>query len=136
MYAGLLTLANLILYGVVGIAAWLEPRGTAAPEVWEQAFTRAEGQADRVTAQRVVARLGLSLATPVHDLNIRHDAQGRLALDFYHANGRHKITVLNDPGRLRIERTQASVWRYLSTLHVTTAAFHSGAAHAALGVVE
>jgi hypothetical protein len=122
-YAGLLTFANLILYAIVGIAALFDTRVPRAPAVWEAAFTRAPGESNRATAERVVGLLGLSLATPVHDFNIRHDAE-RLVLDFYHANGRHKVTVLE--GRIRVEHTRASVWRYLSTLHVTTAAFHSG----------
>ena len=120
--AGLLTFANLLLYGVVGIAALWDTRGKPAAVVWEQPFTAASN--GRETAERVVELLGLSLATPVHDFNIGHDAQHRLVLDFYHANGRHKVTVLD--GRIRVEQTRAPVWKYLSTLHVTTAAFHSG----------
>jgi hypothetical protein len=71
-----------------------------------------------------VRLLDLPLATPVHSFNISHDAAGRLQLDFYHANGRHKVTVLDD--RLQIEVARAGLGKYLSTLHVTTAAFHSG----------
>jgi PepSY-associated TM region len=122
-YAGLLTLANLMLYAVVGIAALWDTRGAAAPEVWEQPFAAA-AESDRATAERVVQLLRLSLATPVHDFAIRHDAGRPLVLDFYHANGRHKVTVLE--GRIRVEHTRVSLWKYLSTLHVTTAAFRSG----------
>jgi uncharacterized iron-regulated membrane protein len=123
-YAGLLTLANLMLYAVVGIASLFNPHG--ASNAWEQHFTVPVGQTDRETAEQVIALLGLSLATPVHDFNIAHDSQGRLVLDFYHANGRHKVTVLDNPARLRIEQTRAPLSKYLATLHVTTAAFRSG----------
>ena len=122
---GLLALVNLILYAVVGIAALFDAR-TAPPLVWEQPFAVQAGQTDREAADRVVRLLGLSLATPVHDFAIGHDAERHLVLDFYHANGRHKVTVLELPGRLRVEHTRATLWQYLSTLHVTTAAFHSG----------
>ena len=124
LYAGLLTLVNLALYATVGIAALLEGRGTPAPVIWEQPFAVQAGEGDRAVAERVVQVLGLSLATPVHDFAIKRDRAGVLVLDFYHANGRHKVTVLD--GRLHIERTRASLWKYLSTLHVTTAAFKSG----------
>lgn len=148
-FTGLLTLVNLTLYAVVGIAAFFH--ASAAPAVvWEREFTVRAGQNDREVADRVVRLLGLSLATPVHDFAIGHDAEHRLVLDFYHANGRHKVTVLGlppepqapasglavapnlavtpreHPGRLRVEQTRATAWQYLSTLHVTTAAFHSG----------
>jgi hypothetical protein len=124
-YTGLLTLANLMVYGTVGIAALCDAR-TVPPVVWEQPFAVPANQSDRDVAERVVRLLGLTLATPVHDFAIGHDAEHRLVLDFYHANGRHKVTVLGNAGRLHVEMTRASVWKYLSTLHVTTAAFHSG----------
>jgi hypothetical protein len=55
-------------------------------------------------------------------------ASGRenLFLDFWHANGRDQVTVLEKEGRLRIETTRNSLPLYLFTLHETTAAFHSG----------
>lgn len=123
-YAGLLTLANVVLYAVVGMAALFDARRTPAAVVREQDFATQAGQTDRETAERVVKLLGLTLATPVHDFNIGHDGQRRLVLDFYHANGRDKVTVLGE--RIRVEHTRAGLWKYLSTLHVTTAAFHSG----------
>ena len=125
-YTGLLTFVNLTLYAVVGIAALFDAPTAPAPVVWEQSFTVQANQSDRAVADRVVRLLGLSLATPVHDFAIGHDAQRHLVLDFYHANGRHQVTVLEHPGRLRVEQTRASLWQYLTTLHVTTAAFHSG----------
>jgi hypothetical protein len=115
-----------MLYAVVGIAALFDSRTSPPPAVWEQPFAVQAGQSDRQVAERVVTLLGLSLATPVHDFAIGHDAEGHLALDFYHANGRHQVTVLDRPGRLRVSQTRAPLWKYLSTLHVTTAAFRSG----------
>jgi hypothetical protein len=124
-WTGLLTLVNLMLYAVVGIAALFDVR-TTPTVVWEQAFAVQANQSDREVADRVVRLLGLTLATPVHDFAIGHDDGRHLVLDFHHANGRHRVTVLGNAGRLHVERTRASVWKYLSTLHVTTAAFHSG----------
>jgi hypothetical protein len=118
--AALVTIVNLLVYAVAGFA----PRALSAPEISELPFVRPLAESDRDAAERVVRLLGLSLATPVHSFNISHDSSGRLALDFYHANGRHKVTVF--PDRLHIEAARANLWKYLSTLHVTTAAFHSG----------
>jgi hypothetical protein len=119
-FAALGTFFNLLVYAISGFA----PRSNTAPTVWDQPFTTAPGETDRAIATRAVLLLGLGLAAPVHDFNIAHDSAGRLALDFYHANGRHKVTVL--PGHLHIEAARAPLAKYLSTLHVTTAAFHSG----------
>jgi hypothetical protein len=125
-YTGLLTFVNLMVYAIAGMAALFDARTAAPPVVWEQEFAVLAGQSDREVGERVVRLLDLSLATPVHDFAIGHDAERHLVLDFYHANGRHKVTVLEYRGRLRVEHTRASLWKYLSTLHVTTAAFHSG----------
>jgi hypothetical protein len=116
----LATLVNLLVYAVAGVA----PRKLGAPETSDRPFTRPSAESDYDTAERVVQMLHLPLATPVHNFNIGHDASGRLVLDFYHANGRDKVTVLDD--RLHIESARAPFGKYIATLHVTTAAFHSG----------
>ena len=118
-YAALATLINLLVYAIAGLA----PLTTSAPRVWEQSFTPQPGESDRAIAERVVRLLDIPLATPVHQFNIGHDAAGHLRLDFYHANGRHKAIVAD--GRLYVEATRAGFTKYLSTLHVTTAAFDS-----------
>ena len=124
IFAGLLTLANLLLYAAVGLAELLPKPHAAAPVVWEQPFAVQPGESDRAVAERVVQLLGLSLATPVHDFAIGHDRSGRLVLDLYHANGRHKVTLRD--GQLHVEQSRAGLAKYLNTLHVTTAAFRSG----------
>jgi hypothetical protein len=118
--AALATIINLLVYAAAGIA----PRKSGPSEISERAFARAAGETDRETAERVVMLLNLPLATPVHSFNLSHDSTGRLVLDFYHANGRNRVTIFDD--RLHIESARAPFAKYLSTLHVTTAAFHSG----------
>ena len=81
-------------------------------------FRRAGGDSDRVVAERVVQVLGLSLATPVHDFAIKRDRAG-VALVFHHANGRHKVTVLD--GRAQVART-----RGLTLEQLVDAACHYG----------
>jgi len=45
-------------------------------------------------------------------------------LDFYHANGRHKVTVL--PSQLRVEIMRNTAANYAAILHLTTGIFRSG----------
>ena len=127
-YAALATFVNLMVFGIVGIWAAFEPRLAPAPpaEVRYQPFAVQANLTDRQVAERVCALLRLSLATPIQSAAIQHDEANRLVLDFWHANGRHRVTVLEDEGRLRIERMRNSLWRYLDTLHMTTGAFRSG----------
>jgi hypothetical protein len=126
-YAGLLTFVNLAVYGIVGLSALYLLRPHSQPPVFSyQNFTTEPNLTDRQVAERVCAQLNLSLATPVNNFAVQHDAANNLFLDFRHANGRHQVTVLEKEGRIRVEASRNSFWLYLYTLHETTAAFHSG----------
>jgi len=127
-YAGLMTFVNLMIYGIVGIAAAFEPApNSAGPAamVSEMLFTIEPNLTDRQVAEKVVALLGLSLATPVQNFAIQHDAAHNLVLDFQHANGRDRVTF-PDAARLRVEHTRRPLQAYLASLHTTSAAFHIG----------
>jgi hypothetical protein len=127
-YAGLLTFINLIVLALVGLSAALESRPGAgtAPVVFDLPFVVEVNNTDRQVAERVCDLLHLSLATPIQSAVIQHDAQNRLVLDFFHANGRHLVTVLEGDQRIRVAVRRNSVWKYLDTLHTTTGVFRSG----------
>ena len=126
-YAGLLTFVNLAVYGIVGLSVtFLRQSHSVTPVVGYRNFSVPPNLTDRQVAERICSLLQLSLATPVNNFAIQHDAANNLSLDLRHANGRHQVTVLESEGRLRIEETRNSLAHYLYTLHETTAAFHSG----------
>jgi lipoprotein signal peptidase len=126
-YAGLMTFVNLMVFGLVGLAATLEPRPQQpTATVSNVPFAAGANLTDRQIAEQVCSLLHLSLATPIQNAVVQHDAANHLLLDFWHANGRHKVTVLESEHTLRIEVMRDSFWSYLGTLHATTAAFHSG----------
>jgi hypothetical protein len=127
-YAGLLTFVNLMVYGIVGIAAAFEPPPGApgpAAEVREAAFTMEPNLTDREVADKAARQLGLWLALPVQNFAIQHDNAGRLVLNFQHANGRDRVTFPEGSGRLRLEHTRNPLLGgYLAGLHTASAAFH------------
>jgi hypothetical protein len=126
-YAGLLTFVNLAVYGVAGLSVtFLQQSGRAASVISYQNSSIEPNLTDRQVAERVRSQLSLSLETPVNSAAIQHDAANNLLLDFRHANGRHRVTVLEQEGRLRIETTRNSFATYLYILHTRTAGFHSG----------
>jgi uncharacterized iron-regulated membrane protein len=125
-YAGLLTLVNLLVFAVTGIAQALHrPRLLRETTAYAD-YQPVPGERDRDTAERLASLLGLTLATPVQAAAIQHDAAGNLLLDFYHANGRHRVTVLPDQHLLSITITRNALPRYLDILHMTTGVFRSG----------
>jgi hypothetical protein len=127
-WAGLATFVNFIIYGIVGIAAVFDPPPDAPPPaavVRDMPFTAAPNLSDREVAVQVADLLGLTLAKPVQNFAIQRDKEGRLVLDFRHANGRHRVTF-PDSSHLRVEVTRASFTQYLTSLHFTSVDFHPG----------
>jgi hypothetical protein len=126
-YAGLLTFVNLMVYGIAGVAATIDggPK-VEEPRVFERLFTVPPNSTDMQVAERVVAQLGLTLATPVHSFVIQHDPTGRLWLDLRDVNGSHKVTILDREGKIRVEERRNHIGKYLSVLHSTTGVFKSG----------
>jgi hypothetical protein len=123
----LLTFLHLAVYGVVGLSVpFLRQSERVAPVVRYRDFAVPANLTDRQVAERICGLLGLTLATPVNQAAIQHNSADNLFLDFWHANGRDQVTVLEKEGRLRIETTRNSLALYLFTLHETTAALHSG----------
>ena len=122
-YAGLLTFVNLMVYGIAGFSSMWHRPGDQTPAVSERAFTVPPNLTDKEVAERICLDLGLTLAMPVQNAAIHRDAAGGLWLDLWHVNGRHKVTVLEKEGRIRIEERRGSVASYLNGLHATTAAF-------------
>jgi hypothetical protein len=125
-YAGLLTFVNLMVFGIVGLSSAFGPKTANAWQVREIPLRLEPGMPDRAVAERVCAALGLTLATPIQSAVIQHDGAGNLLLDFWHANGRHRVTVLRAQGTIRVETRRNSLWSYLDTLHTTTAVFRTG----------
>ena len=126
-YCGLLTFVNLMIFGIVGLAAGLQwNTWQSGWDVHDERIALAPGLSDRAIAERVCAVLGLSLATPVQSAAIQQGSQGRLLLDFWHVNGRHRVTLAREGGSMRVEMRRANLWKYLDTLHTTTAAFRTG----------
>ena len=93
-YAGLLTFINLVVYGIVGLSltALRDQKPVDSPAVTVRDFTPGPNLTDRQVAEQVCGLLSLSLATPVNNFAIQHDAANNLFLDLRHANGRHQVT--------------------------------------------
>lgn len=128
-WAGLLTFVNLTLYGIIGMAAFagggfraeLQPRAA-----YDRPFTAPPDAADREVAEAVCRALNLTLALPVQSVAISRDASHHLALDLYHANGRHKITVDEAAHSIHVEEFRAPLTRFLDILHISTIALRTG----------
>jgi hypothetical protein len=122
IYAGLLTFAQLMIYGVAGlVATFAQPeRPKTAHTVRYVPFTAAPSATDRQVADAVYATLALPLTRPMPGWYLRHTAENDLLLDFYNINGIWRVVVLEREHRLRIEAIRNSTWLFLSDAHAAT----------------
>lgn len=123
IYAGLLTFAQLLIYGVAGLVATFQPslERPKNPHLTRyEPFQAPASATDKQVAERVFQQLKLPLTRPVPDWFLRKTADNHLLLDFYNINGIYRVVVLEDQGRLRIESIRNSGWLFLEDIHAST----------------
>jgi hypothetical protein len=124
MYAGLLNLSILLIFGVSGLLATLAPapdqRKRADPTVEYRDFTVPAGLDDKAVAAQVYDFLKLPLAAPVPAFAIKRNADNDLSFDFYNPNGMRRAVVLEKEKRIRLETRRNPLGNFLNGLHTTT----------------
>jgi hypothetical protein len=97
MYAGLLNLSILLIFGISGLWATFEP----APD-------------------RVYEFVKLPMSVSLPNPTVRRDGDNNLALDFYGVNGVRRAIVLEKENRIRIETRRTPLASFINGLHTTT----------------
>ena len=123
IYAGLLTFAQLILYGIAGLVATVQmaaERPKIARAVQHVPFAAAAGSTDKQVADEVYRTLHLPLTRPMPGWFLRRTPENDLLLDFYNINGIWRVIVLEREGRLRIEQIRNSLGLFLGDMHAVT----------------
>jgi len=123
IYAGLLTFAQLMIYGIAGVVAAVYPGGErpkAPQSVRYVPFAIPPSSTDKEVAALVYKTLDLPMARPVPDWYLRHTAENHLLLDFYNVNGIRRVVVMEKEGRLRVEEIHNSLWLFLEDIHAAT----------------
>lgn len=125
VYAGLLTFAQLVLYGTAGLVATLQPGGER-PKVAQSTryvpFTPPPSASDREVADAVYRTLALPLTRPMPNWYLRRTPEQDLLLDFHTINGISRVVVLEREGRLRVEEIRNGTALFLLDLHATVGA--------------
>jgi hypothetical protein len=125
IYAGLLTFAHLMLYGIAGLVATMQTgpeRPKNAESVRYVPFAIPPSAADKEVARLVYDTLKLPLTRPMPDWFLRRTQDNHLLLDFYNINGIYRVIVLEDEQRLRVEEIRNNIWLFLEDIHAATPA--------------
>lgn len=122
IYAGLLTFAQLLVYGIAGLAATVEerPRPKTVTSSRYVAYTAPASMTDKDVADDVYRTLNLPLTRKMPLFAIQRNEQNDLALDFYNINGIHRVTVLEREHRIRIDGVHNGAATFLNDLHTVT----------------
>jgi uncharacterized iron-regulated membrane protein len=123
IYAGLLTFAQLIVYGIAGLTATFQPgleRPKTAQAVRRVPFTVPANATDKQVADDAFRTLKLPLTRPMPEWALRRTPEGHLLLDFYNINGIYRVAVLEDEGKLRVEEIRNGFWLFLEDIHAAT----------------
>ena len=124
IYCGLLSLSQLMVYGIAGLTASLQPaleRPKPVRSVRFVPFTPSPLSTDKQVADQVYIKLNLPLARPMPDWFLKHTPENDLQLDFYTINGIFRVIVLEKEQRLKIEEIRNNISLFLEDLHAGTA---------------
>ena len=122
IYAGLLVFAQLVVYGIAGLAATFEerPRPKTVVASREVAYTVPPSTSDKDVADDVYRMLAMPLTRQMPLFAIKRDGHDDLQLDFYNINGIHRVTVLEREHKLRIDDVHNGMGTFLNDLHTIT----------------
>ena len=123
IYAGLLTFAHLVVYGIAGLSATFHA-GPVRPKIVQSTryvpFTVPPSSTDQEVADLVYRTLNLPLTRRMPNWAIQRTPDKHLLLDFYNINGIYRVAVLENENRLRIENVRKSGWLFLEDIHAAT----------------
>jgi hypothetical protein len=123
IYAGLFTFTQLLLYGIAGIVATLQPSAERPKQphtIRYVPFSVTASANDKDVALQVFRQLRLPLTRPVPEWFLQRTADNHLLLDFYNINGIYRVVVLEDEQRLRIEEIRNNTALFVGDMHAAT----------------
>jgi len=125
MYAGLLNLSILLVFGIAGLNATFEDPGEAPPPpttaVYD--FQVPANVSDYEAALAAFRFLKPALSEPPPQGAIHRDSANNVAFSLYSVNGQRTVTLLEKENRVRVEARPNELGEFFDGLHATTMNF-------------
>lgn len=125
IYAGLLTFAQLVIYGVAGLVATTEasPESSHRPtSVKLISFQTPASATDKEVAGEVYRQLNSPLIPKPSSWSTQRTPDNHLQFEIYTVNGIYRVTVLEEKNQLRTEHIRSNHWQFINGIHTATLA--------------
>jgi hypothetical protein len=119
-YTGLLNFSILLVFGIAGLTATVQPERRFRTDVEVVEFRPPANVSDLDAARAAHAFLRLPLSHMPGRNVVHRDAANNVVFNDYTVNGPRVLTLLENPGQIRIERQRNSIWHYFDNLHAST----------------
>jgi hypothetical protein len=128
MYAGLLNLTILLVFGIAGLTATFDSGPNRSPlSITRRTmeFTPPANAGDFEAATAAYDFLKLPLSGPPPKYTVHRNAGGDVTFDIYTVNGPTTVTLLEKEHRVRVEARRNNLAHFFDNMHATT--MNSGA---------
>ena len=124
IWIGLFNLTVLFVFAATGIYVTLPRAEEPHPIARTLDYEAPAGFSDKEVADHLHATLALPLVGPVPEWAVHRNEENVLVLDFNGPNGAHRVTVLEDQKKVRVEHAKSSIGEFFNLMHGTTL-YHS-----------
>jgi hypothetical protein len=120
MYTGLLTFTALVVFGIAGVTATIQPERPQTGPVETREYQVPANLTDFEAATAVYQFLQLPLSQPPGRGAVRRDAQNHVGFTVYSGNGPRIVTLLESERQVRIELRRNNIWHFFENIHGLT----------------
>jgi hypothetical protein len=120
MYTGLINFTILLVFGIAGLTATLQPPRRQTGDIETRAFQVPPNVTDFEAATAAYQFLNVPLSQAPGRGAVRRDAENHVAFTMYSANGPRIVTLLEKEHQARIDSRKNSIWHFFENAHATT----------------
>src|ERR1051326_5627423 len=117
MYTGLLNFTILLVFGIAGLTATIQPPRPQSGDIETREFQVPPNLTDFEAAGAAYRFLQLPLSQPPPRGAVHRDAENQVSFTTYSANGPRIVTLLEKEHRVRVDYRRNSIWHFFENVH-------------------
>jgi hypothetical protein len=120
MYTGLLNFTMLLVFGIAGLTATIQPARRQTGDLDTREFQIPPNLTDFEAAVAAFQFLNAPLSQAPGRGAVRRDGENHVSFTMYSANGPRIVTLLEKEHQVRIDSRKNSIWHFFENVHATT----------------